>query len=306
MSAVHVWDADAVRASVSMSRAIEVVREAFVGFGAGEFELPVRTALDDGKILVMSAFHRASGTAAVKTVSVDLDRRPAVQGTVSFVAASGATTVADAPSITALRTGAVVGVATDALAPADASHLVLIGLGGQAADQLRAIRAVRPIRSVTLVERDLTHAQEFRGTFADALDGLDVALSSDPDVAVRDADVVCCATPSRTPLFAADSLPEWAHVNAIGAFRPAMRELPDELLATAYVVVDQREAALEEAGEIIHALGAGSMTERDLTELSELLADPGRAPSGGRTVFKSVGLAIQDWAVARVLMEAIS
>ena len=85
----------------------------------------------------------------VKTVSVDFDRRPAVRGIVAFVAASGETTIADAQSVTALRTGAVVGVATDVLASPGATKLVLIGLGGQAADQLRAVRTVRPIRNKT-------------------------------------------------------------------------------------------------------------------------------------------------------------
>ena len=119
------------------------------------------------------------------------------------------------------------------------------------------------------------------------------------DAAVSTADVVCCATPSTEPLFRAASLPDRVHVNAVGAYRPNMRELPDELLGAALVVVDQREAALEESGEVRHAIDAGVLGTQDLVELTDVLAN-GFAPAD-RTVFKSVGLAIQDWAIAHAL-----
>ena len=92
------------------------------------------------------------------------------------------------------------------------------------------------------------------------------------------------------------------HVNAIGAFRPTMRELPDELLANSTVVIDELEAILEESGEIIHALQAGAITQDDLTELGAALSAP-QAPGGKRTVFKTVGVAMQDWAIARLLAD---
>ncbi len=116
------------------------------------------------------------------------------------------------------------------------------------------------------------------------------------------ADVVCCATTAREPLFSLDALPEQVHVNAIGSFRPTMRELPDELLGGGLVVVDDRAAVLEESGEILHALAAGAITADDLVELGVALTEGvDRTP---RTSFKSVGVAVQDWAVAQRLADA--
>lgn len=288
-----------LRAAVPMPAAIAAVRDAFARLKAGEFELPVRTALGDGRFLTMSALHVPTASVVVKSVNMDFDRRPAVEGLVMWTSTPTSTTyVLDAATVTSLRTGAVVGVATDLLAPAVARELVLIGLGGQAPDQLRAVRCVRSFERVTLVDRDEGFANAFADKQADDLAGLDVRISTDPAGAVATADVVCCATPSTEPLFPADALPKVVHVNAIGAYRLNMRELPDELLASALVVVDQREAVLEESGEIAHAISAGLLTEADLTELSAVL---GGVERPGRTVFKSVGLAIQDWAIGHAV-----
>jgi ornithine cyclodeaminase len=121
--------------------------------------------------------------------------------------------------------------------------------------------------------------------------------------AVSDAEIVCCATSSSTPLFAVDDLPERVHVNAIGSYLPSMRELPAELLGSAAcVVVDQVDAVLEEAGEVIHAVDSGIVERSSLVELGDALRTPPAV--SGRTVFKSVGLAVQDWAIARLLGDA--
>jgi ornithine cyclodeaminase len=110
---------------------------------------------------------------------------------------------------------------------------------------------------------------------------------------------VCCATTAREPLFAAADLPERVHVNAIGSFRPSMRELPDDLLACGSVVVDDREAILVESGEILHAVATGALVADSLVELGDALGrDVELLP---RTVFKSVGVAVQDWAIAQLL-----
>jgi ornithine cyclodeaminase len=120
------------------------------------------------------------------------------------------------------------------------------------------------------------------------------------DEAIADTDIICCATSSTTPLFDADALPATVHVNAIGAFRPTMRELPRNLLAAASVVmVDQCEAALEESGEVIDAITSGALAETGLVELGPALSTPPTAQ--GRTVFKSVGVGAQDWAIAAAL-----
>jgi ornithine cyclodeaminase/alanine dehydrogenase-like protein (mu-crystallin family) len=289
-----------IRAAVSMPEAIDAVRRAFAGLAAGAFEMPARTVLGEGRFLVMSAHHRPTASAMIKTLSLNFDRAPAIAGTVVW-AETGRLDhlVADAATVTTLRTGAAVGVATDLLAAPGAGRLTLIGAGAQAPDQVRAVHAVRPLRRLTVVARRAEQARALVAELAPELPGVEFGTATDAAQAVREAEIICCATTATRPLFAATALPERVHVNAIGAFRPTMRELPDELLATAAVVVDELGAVLEESGEIIHALGAGAIAKQDLTELgTALTAPPGH---GGRTVFKTVGVAVQDWAIARLL-----
>ncbi|WP_017624191.1 ornithine cyclodeaminase family protein [Nocardiopsis chromatogenes] len=304
MTAIMLDERD-VRAAVTMPEAVAAVRQAFTDLAAGAFEMPVRTVLDDGRFLVMPVHHRPTSSAMIKTLSLNFDRTPAIGGTVVWSELHSLDrVVADAGAVTALRTGAVVGAATDLLADPGADELVLIGAGGQAADQVRAVHAVRPLRRLTVVATASESARALVDRLRPELDGVRLDTASDARAAVGGAPMVCCATTSTAPLFAADDLPERVHVNAIGAFRPTMRELPDGLLGGADVVIDEREAVLEESGEVIHALESGAITEADLRELGPALAK-GEGGRGPRTVFKSVGVAVQDWAIAHLLAERV-
>lgn len=297
--------AEDLRNAISMPEAISAVRQAFIGLVGGDFEQPTRTVLRDGQFLVMSAHHRPSASAMVKTLSLNFERVPAITGTVVWTnTASLHRIVADAASITALRTGAIVGVATDLLAQSDAGRMVLIGAGGQAADQIRGVHAVRPLRSLTLVDSSPGRAEALLDNMSCELAGVDAQVSTSIVDAVSDTDIVCCATPSAVPLFSAGDLPSQVHVNAIGAFRPTMRELPADLLAQATIVVDELDAVLEESGEVIDALAAGVISNTDLVTLGSALRSGLAAPQK-RTVFKTVGVAVQDWAIAHALAEKL-
>lgn len=292
-----------IREAVSMSEAIDAVRHGFLGLANGEFEMPTRTALRDGQFLVMSAHHRPTASAMIKTLSLNFNRAPAITGTVVWSTLDRLDhLIADAGAVTTLRTGAAVGVATDLLAAPDADRLTLIGAGGQAPDQVRAVHTVRPLRQLTVVDTNPQRARALVNTLEPELAGVELLTATDPSSAVRDAHIVCCATPATSPLFPASALPAQVHINAIGAFRPTMRELPDELLAGSTVIIDELDAILEESGEIIHALEAGAITQDDLTDLGTALT---AAPTGHgkRTVFKTVGVAMQDWAIARLLAD---
>jgi ornithine cyclodeaminase/alanine dehydrogenase-like protein (mu-crystallin family) len=296
-------DAEQVRESVSMAAAIAAVRDAFIDLAAGQFEMPVRTPLRDGQFLDMAVHHRPSGTAVFKTLSLNFTGRdPSIVGTVVWHELERSDRlVADAAAVTALRTGAVTGVATDLLAAPDARSCVVFGTGAQAPDQVRAVRTVRAIERVTLVGRDRWRAERLAAELADELGDVYVEVAEDAETALSSADVVCCATTAPEPLFALEALPDRAHVNAIGSFRPTMREIPDELLASGLVVVDQREAVLEESGEILHAIAAGVLDPADLIELGVALTEG--VERTARTSFKSVGVAVQDWAIARLLVQ---
>jgi ornithine cyclodeaminase len=297
-----VLNADETRAAIPMPEAIDAVRQAFLTLGAAEFELPQRTVMGEGTALSMAVHHRPTRSTVVKSISADFSRTPAIVGAVVWVSADSTDVlVADAATVTTIRTGAVVGVATELLARPEAHRLVVVGAGGQAADQLRAVCAVRPIDTVTLVARRTSAAVALREDLGDEIADLDVRVTTDLESALREADVVCCATPATEPLFRAESLASMVHVNAIGSYRHSMRELPDELLADATVVVDQREAALAEAGEIAHAIASDLLDVDDLVELSNALAR--RPELADRTVFKSVGIAIQDWALGHLLAQ---
>lgn len=294
--------ADDLRKQVKMTEAIHAVREAFVDFGHDGFEMPTRVVLGDGKFLVMSVHHPDSRSAVVKTVSINFERLPAIAGTVVWSELNRSIhLVADAGSVTTLRTGAVVGVATHLMAPPDAGDLVLIGAGGQGADQVRAVHAVRPLRSLYIVDLNLERAEALAVKLRPDLGSAVLRVHADADSVVGEADIICCATTATEPLFEASSLSERVHVNAIGAFRPSMRELPAELLADSSIVVDELAAVLIEAGDIMHAVRTGVLSEDQLVELGSALVDP--PVFRPRTVFKSVGVAIQDWALARLLAE---
>jgi ornithine cyclodeaminase/alanine dehydrogenase-like protein (mu-crystallin family) len=292
-----------VRASVSMADAIDAVRLAFIGLAAGEFEMPIRTPLGGGDWLIMSVRHQPTSSAMVKTLSLNFTgRQPAIVGTVvwSELARTGQL-IADASAVTTLRTGAATGVATDLLAPREASRCTIIGAGGQALDQVRAVHAVRPLTALAIVARDHRRGAALAAAARAELDSTNVAVSTDPEAALGAAEIVCCATTSLEPLFRLEALPARVHVNAIGSFRPTMRELPDELLGGATLVVDDVDAVLEESGEVIHALDAGLIDRDHLVELGRALT--GQGPRTARTAFKSVGVAVQDWAIARLLAE---
>ncbi|MET9001858.1 ornithine cyclodeaminase family protein [Amycolatopsis sp. NPDC004169] len=292
-------DAHAVRAAVPMTAAVNAVREAFLDLAAGRFVVPQRLSFAGGTTLVMSACHTPTSTTVVKTLNLAPGRTPMILGTLVWNTAAGQV-VADAVEVTTLRTGAVSGVATGLLAPPEASRLALLGTGAQAADQVRAVAAVRPVRRLAVFGRSPARASALAGRLGGEFPDVVVRVASSAADAVADAEIVCCATSSSTPLFGVEDLPERVHVNAIGSYLPSMRELPAELLTTAgCVVVDQAEAALAEAGEVIHAVDAGFLERGELIELGSALCRP--PVVGGRTVFKSVGLAVQDWAIARLL-----
>jgi len=194
---VKVMSAEDVRRVVPMSTAIDAVRDAFRELAAGNFVLPPRQIFGNGSVLVMSAYHTPTGTAVVKKIGIALDQVPAIRATVIWTGA-GEQLVADGSSITTLRTGAVVGVATDLLAAADASRLTLIGTGAQAPDQVRAVLAVRRIADVTIAGRSADRAAELGQALSEEFPDVKFTPCTSIDEAVAEADIVCCATSSTT------------------------------------------------------------------------------------------------------------
>jgi ornithine cyclodeaminase len=289
-----------------MRDAIEAVRHAYLKVSAGAIEQPTRLALQGGSALAMLARDIGAGTTVLKALTIRPENpkasRPAIQAVVILFDGSSGTPTAliDGMSLTALRTGAASGVATDLLAPKDASNMGMIGAGAQSIDQIRAVCSVRGVSEVRVASRTTERAQDLIRRISAELPNVHFVVARSIVEAVERADVICTATPSSAPLFRADDLRPNVHINAIGAFTPEMCELPSDLLRDArLVVVDQMEAAMAEAGDLLHAIRQGLLDTANIKEIGALLADP-PVPVGGWTVFKSVGIAAQDLEVAQL------
>ena len=299
-----VIDGDLLRSLVPMPDAIEASRRAFTAALSGELTGPLRSSLSRNRVLIMPVEH-ASGSALIKVINPNQDLPlQRLGGTVIWIdAASGqVTALLDAAALTALRTGAASGLATALLAPADSRVLAQLGAGGQDADQVAAVCAVRPITEVRVSSRTSERRERLCAHLAARHPGISFHPVASPREAVRDTQVICTATRSDAPLFEADDLAAEVHINAVGAYQPTMCEIPAAALARATLVtIDDMEAAMAEAGDLIQAIEAGLLRRDSLVELGRLLAAPVRPP-GGLTVFKSVGIAAQDWALGELVV----
>ena len=312
---------DDVRAAVSMAEAVEVVRGAFRALSAGGATVPLRVGLSmpDGVSLFMPAY--LQGSAGAKVVSVhagNTDRGLPVIHAVVLVLdpeTGQLRALLDGTWLTALRTGAAGGVAADLLARPSARVATIFGAGAQARTQLQALRVVRPIQEVRLVSRSGSSAQRWadelqattgKGPGGSAEGALRVRVMTDRAEAVAGADVVVAATDSAEPVFPGGAVEAGTHVTGVGSFTPEMREVDKTLLRRARIFVDERRAALEEAGELIQALGSGALEPGDIVgEIGAVVAGElaGRTSEDEITYFKSVGNAVQDVAVARRVLE---
>ena len=310
MPAIPFLDADAIRGAVPVADLLDAVEAAYRDVADGRDRSPLRShvGLDGGDLLLMPGVREGGSGASVKLVTIMPDNAtrglPTLHAVVVWLDATTGAPLAlmDGAIVTAMRTGAASGVATRLLARPDSETLAVIGAGGQAEWQVRAVLAARPIRRVLVHARSVEARIAFAARMSDAL-GVAVEAVDTAEAAIREADVVCCATTSSEPVFDAAWLRPGTHVNGIGAFRLGMVELPPELFARATLVaVDSRAAAMAEAGDVVAAIDRGLLAEAQLVELGTIGRDwVGRRAPDAVTAFKSVGLAIQDVAAAELI-----
>jgi ornithine cyclodeaminase/alanine dehydrogenase-like protein (mu-crystallin family) len=275
-----------VEALLRMEELIPAMARALADLSAGKVVQPVRTmvpiAQHGGFLGLMPAY---AGALGVKLVAFFPNNQgmPTHHAIIQlFKPETGEPLVTmDGRLITEERTAAVSAVATQLLARTDASVLALLGSGVQARSHLKALRLVRAFREVRVWSP--RHAGDFAREFG-------VRAAATAEEAVRGADVVVTATSARTPVLRGEWLSPGAHVNAVGAPRPDWRELDDAVFARARLYVDSREAAPRESGDVI---GSGAAI---FAELGEVVAGtrPGRQSDGETTLFKSLGLAVED------------
>ncbi len=234
--------------------------------------------------------------------------KPSLHG--GFLLLSGDTgeplALMDAGPLTAFRTAAASALASRHLARRDASHLVMVGAGALAPHLVRAHACVRPIRRVTVWNRSPRRAEELARRLRQAR--FVVEAIDDLASAVREADIVSCATLSTEPLVQGAWLKPGAHLDLVGGFTPMMRETDDEALRRARVYVDTRAGALAEAGDLVDPIRRGVISEADVQgDLVDLChgRDTGRRSDGEITLFKSVGASIEDLAAAILVWERL-
>jgi ornithine cyclodeaminase/alanine dehydrogenase-like protein (mu-crystallin family) len=304
-----VWfDRAGLRRALDYKTAVEALHAAFARPSAA-YGNPERDthAVPDGELMLMPA----SGAEGVGVKLVTLTPAnpplglPFIQGVYALFAAGHQTPEAifDGAALTELRTAAVSALATSLLAPEDCRHLVVFGAGVQAAAHVEAMRVVRPsLEHVTIVGRDPARAAALVAVVGES--GLPAAVGSAD--AVRSAELVCTCTTTLDPLFAAELVQPGTHVNAVGAYRTDRRELEPALLARATVIVEEREAALAEAGDIVLAMADGALDGDGISgDLHDVASGRiGRPGPDAVTVFKSVGLAFEDLVVARAALAA--
>jgi len=305
-----------VQQAVPMWEAIEIVKGAFAQLSTGKAVVPVRIHLPvdrhEGVALFMPAYLSESDDLGVKIVSVfprNLEKcLPTIFALMVVVDASTGRPVAvmDGTYLTALRTGAASGAATDLLARRDARVAAILGAGVQGRTQLLAVCGVRDIERVWVYDVNPQTAERYAQEMAGkGRVPADLRVASSPAEAVREADVICTATTSKTPVFADEDLKPGVHINAIGSFTPEMQEIPEQTVRRARLVVGSREGCLSETGDLIIPIRKGLIAEDDIyAELGEIAAGikPGRESAEEITLFKSVGNAVQDVSVARAVL----
>jgi ornithine cyclodeaminase len=300
-----------------MAECIDVMAGALVSVAEGASVLPLRTVIRlPDTMNAFAAMPAVMGTGADSSIGAKLitvfpgnDATPYdshIGVVLLFDAHHGALqAIADASSITSIRTAAVSGLATRLLANEDASELALLGAGVLAMTHLEAVRAVRPIKRVRVWSRSGARAHEFAGR-ARAKHDVEIVVSESARDAVSGAHVVCTVTSSRTPVLEGSWLSPGTHVNAVGASLSSARELDSEAVRKARLFVDRRESAMSEAGDFLVPRSEGVITDAHiLGELGDLLLKrmAGRTASSDITLFKSLGLAVEDVAALRHIYE---
>lgn len=313
-----VLNAADVRAALPMEQAIEGMKRAYAALSAGNAQVPQRLYLPvpphDAASLIMPAFidDQIAQSLAVKIVSL-FPRNPArglsfIQAAVLVLEADTGRPLAllEGSTLTAIRTGAASGAASDLLARHDSHNAAIFGAGAQGRTQLEAISTIRSIRTVWVYDPDPQRLAQF----IDEMAGRhpipqDIRPAATPHQAVVEADVICTATTSTLPVFSDVDIKPGVHINAIGAYTPDMREIPFETVARAYVVVDSRPASLAEAGDLIQPIRQGKISQDHIqAEIGEIVLGKhaGRSSPTQVTLFKSVGTAVQDAVAARIAL----
>ncbi|REE83920.1 ornithine cyclodeaminase [Paenibacillus taihuensis] len=301
---------------LSMEACITLMETALQDLSAGQAEQQLRSVVpvrEGGLMGLMPAYLIRQEIVGAKLISVfphNHDRGlPSHQGLITlFDATTGAVNaIVDGLRVTAIRTAAVSAAATKLLAKPDARSLALIGTGEQARSHLEALMLVRPLERVRVWSRSAEHAQRFADDMSARYgERLAIEASGSAQEAVACAEIICTLTSSTTPVLEDEWIAEGAHINAVGACRAKDRELATAIVRRSRLYVDRRESALGEAGDYLIPLQEGAISSDHIVgEVGEALLGriEGRTSDKQLTLFKSLGLAVEDLAAAAYIYE---
>jgi len=307
-----------VAAWLPMRECIDVMAGAFKMLASGNTILPLRPIMwlpeRVGALAMMPAYMKDINAMGLKVLTLFPGNHgtpyDSHQGAVLLCEATHGCLLAimDATAITAIRTAAVSGLATKLLAREDAHDLAILGTGTQARTHLEAMLLVRKIARVRVWSRNATHARKFAEhesqRYHIKIEAVEIARE-----AIVDADIICTTTAAKEPMVLGDWLNPGAHINAVGACTPITRELDTNAMLKAHLIVDRRESALNEAGDFLIPKNEGVLDDTHIRgELGEVLLGQidGRTSPEQITLFKSLGLAIEDLASAQHIYTKMS
>jgi ornithine cyclodeaminase/alanine dehydrogenase len=302
---------------ISMDETIETVENAFIEYSKGNVILPPRSTIMipefKGSISFMPSYLTKIGAQATKIISIyPENKKKGLSTTVAWLIVNDPETgmikaFLDASFITAMRTGAITGVAAKYLAPRESHILAIFGAGVQGRTQTIAACSVRDIEKIYIYDLFKEARNKFALEMTEKL-GIPVISVDDGKSAVKDADIVLTATTSSKPVFNRRWIKEKVHISAIGAFYPNWREIDTQTIVESKLYVDDYESIMKEAGDILIPIKEGAITEEHIyAELKDLVSGnkEGRTLEDKITVFKSVGIAIQDSSVANLVLKKL-
>ncbi|HEX2696732.1 MAG TPA: NAD(P)-binding domain-containing protein [Anaerolineales bacterium] len=305
-----------VRKALPMNQAIEAMKQAYASLSEGKADVPLRARLPipahDALSLIMPAYVQTQNNEALAVKAVSLFPQNPSRGLAYIQAAvllldseSGrALALLEGSTLTAIRTGAAGGASVDLLSRKESRTVAIFGAGVQGRTQLEAACAVRKIEKVFIFDPNPEKARAFANEMAgQSFIPKDIQVAKTAQEAAENADIVCTATTSSTPVFEDKNIKPGTHIAAVGSYTPDMQEIPAETLLRAKVVIDSRAASLEEAGDLIQPLRAGVFDQSHVhAELGEIALGrkSGRETQDEITYFKSVGIAAQDAVAAQI------
>jgi len=300
---------------LDMAECMEVVEKAFVELASGTAVLPLRINLftQEGLGLYMPAYLKEMGALACKVVTSYVNNPakhhlPTIMGKVLLQdpETGDVICIMDGGYLTAVRTGAASGVATRYLAREDRGQKVgIFGAGAQARTQLWAMTVARDVAKACVYDVNDESVSRFITEMTSKLK-LDIIKATSPEQVLEEADIICTASSSPTPLFDGSKVREGTHINSVGSHTPKAREMDTAIIKRSKVIADSYDACLREAGDIMIPIQEGAIDKSHLyAELGEVIIGKksGRADAREITLFKYNGLAIQDVATAKLVYD---